>query len=208
MNLSKALLASTLLLPFASFAAAQTITDWGFEPNGELRVVVGNNPVIIAPDEDDRDEYFQALMAARFQWPVEVKNGELVIDKAAVPREELRLLACTTQTCPYDDITPTIYQCTLDTLAEYIVSDAVQGTILPPWPQGIVNGEPVDGTQRANFTLPVDPTGPFAGEYGIDVTYTSATKHLEGFIAVSPTEKYGFMWAMVDSSVKACSAKP
>lgn len=196
----KKMVGTLCLLPLVALAAPATISDWRFEPNGDVRVVVDGEALYVSPSHSEA--YFNTLMAARLQWPVEVKNGELTVDAANIPAGEQSLLTtCTTTTCSFENVERQTYACLLDKMETLIQNPPPPatnpGTITPPWP------DPAQDTGVVSFTMP-----PFVGPFTINVAFNEPAKVLTGVMVAKPTKPVeipnSVIWGYVDSALTAC----
>lgn len=190
MKIMNKLLSAACLLPVIAMAVPTTISDWGFEPDGELRVQVGEEVVFVSPEH--QSQYFEALMAARMHWPVEVNQGELVIDTAAVPSEQLALLAytCTDDdmNCTFTGVTKSKYSCMLPALQSMV--ETAGGTIYE-WPS------PAATSGRARFIVP----GYSPIEFNLTFTYQNPLLNTSIVTAPKP---YYVLWEMMDKVIAKC----
>lgn len=188
-NTVKTLLSAVCLVPVIAFAST-TIKDWGFEPNGDVRLEVGNDVVYVSPEQEV--EYFDALMAARLQWPVDVKDEQLVIDVNAVPKEQQTLLAhrCGEKlTCSFAEVTQPVYACMLPKLESMILDQG--GTIMGTWPS------PDDVTGTVNFLVPSYSSTPFK------LTFVHQSNTLDATILTAP-KPYTLLWTSVELVLTSC----
>ncbi|MFI4957458.1 MAG: hypothetical protein ACHQAX_09685 [Gammaproteobacteria bacterium] len=193
----------SLLMPLMGFAASTTINDWGFEPNGDVRAVVGEETVYVS--SQDESEYFQALMAARLHWPVELVNGHIVVDASAVPASELSAITtCTGATCPFDGVTYDIYSCLLGEMEQMILNPPPPATApgkITSWPT-LVEGE-TSNVGVVSFTMP-----PFIGPFTINVNWNEPA--LVGQIVAKPTKPVvipdSVIWGYVEAELNGCKA--
>lgn len=191
MNIVKQLATSVCLLPFVAFAAPATITDWQIESNGIARFEVGEQVVYVSPES--QEEYRNGIMAARFQWPVDVKNGSLVIDTDLMPVEEQSLMAytCTQDqlSCDFQGVTQSKYACMITGMKSMVV--AAGGEIYGEWPS------PTSKTGEVNFLIAAYSPIPF------HLTFNYANPILSARILTAP-QPYSLLWSTMDTMLLKC----
>ena len=192
MKMFKKVIGISLLMPLMGFAASEKISDWGFEPNGELRAVVGNKAVYVSPESESA--YFNTLMAARLGWKVEAVNGQLLVDATSVPPAEASLLAsCATASCTYNNVSRVEYGCVLDEMYALLTSEKVKGTT-SSWPDKNAD------SGVATFSIPD------VGTFSLNVVYNEPQQKLSGTITTKPPMMpYSLLWGYVDTQVASCS---
>jgi hypothetical protein len=203
MKMLKKVIGVSLLMPLMSFAASEKISDWGFEPNGELRAVVGSETVLVSPQDE---AYVQSLMAARLNWSVELVNGHMVVDAASIPASQISAVTdCQGPSCSFSGVSHAVYVCTLDAMEAMIKNPpALPAPFPPPKPGSITQWpDPNASTGTVSFTM-----WPFKGPFTINVAFNEPT--LSGTIVAIPTEpiaiSYSAVWGYVEVEVNKCKA--